>query len=282
VLKKVAAVVVALIAVGFGLANLNEGQLNAINPFAPKPPVGAFPETLAGQKRKGEIHYDDYRGIGYGYKFKTYYGEAPRQISYEVVDYGSAELARRGLSHGYLGGAGWVLATGGAREFASDSYQGGAVASQLAGQYVVRVAGEREAVVAFEQALPWGALGVPAWAPRTADEIEKPMPGLQLLDEFKAAPESAKMQLADKEFLFTGVVAAPALLRKGRAVMAFQKPGLPVGRDNTLAVEFAAGQESRVLALTKGQEVRFRGTVVFTEAVQLVIVREARMEEPTS
>jgi hypothetical protein len=252
--------------------------------FAPKPPAGAFPETVAGQKKKGEVSSSDDRGIGYGYKFKAHYGEAPRQIAYEVVDHGSPEKAREGLSRGYLGGNGRVLATGGAREFASDPHYGGAVASQVAGRYVVRVAGERDAVLAFEQALPWAALGVPAWAPRTADEIQKPMPALQLLDEFKTNSEWAKLVLAGKEFRFTGVVVGRWLSKEGRAIVGLVKPGMPDDKDNTLPVTFTPGQESRVMALKEGQEVRFRGKVVFNEefGFNLVLVEEARLEDPAT
>ena len=74
-------------AVGVAVMVSSEKTLNSLNPFAPKPPQGAFPEMIAGNKQDA-TYYKDYRRLGNGYEFTSFY-TTPRggTLAYDVIDF---------------------------------------------------------------------------------------------------------------------------------------------------------------------------------------------------
>lgn len=277
-----AAALVLAAAALFTWESLPERTRNGLNPFAPKVPRGAFPDTVAGFHKDSEIYYEDWRASGSGYRFAAYYKspDGKTTVHYTVIDFGSPEQAKKDV-HGrsYLGGGGRVVQQEEGRAVASDPYNGGAIISDAFGQRVVRVSSRRpEDAVAFENGLPYATFGVSQPPPHTAAGVEEVIPALSLLNEFQRDKAAAAAKYDGKTFLFTGAVAGVSKSQQGQPMIALQKEGEKPGLGSTVACAFQPSEEAKVAALKKGQEARFRCRVSYIDAVGLFTLEDCTLE----
>lgn len=134
---------------------LPEQTRNALNPFAPKPPQGAFPKMIGRYKQKA-MSYQDHRSYGYGYEFISLY-ESPEGESaqYSVIQYNSA--AEVNPPRDYLSSGAKVQESAGRLVAVGDN---GLEIFVTAGPRLIRIVGRTAPALEFEHNLPYSALGL--------------------------------------------------------------------------------------------------------------------------
>jgi TonB family protein len=162
--------VVFLAVVGIAIMIMPAQTYNRLNPFAPKPPAGAFAENIGGY-RQSTISYSDLRRYGSGYLFSAYYNSPDgKTIEYGVTDYASPEKVKERMSGSYHVGNATILQRSDARVAAIGLRD--AIVLLAAGQRLIRISGPPANVIEFENKLPYAAFGLNQSPARTAEEFK--------------------------------------------------------------------------------------------------------------
>jgi hypothetical protein len=271
-----------LVAAAFlAVESMSERTWNSLNPFAPKLPPGAFPDTIAGYSKEPETYYTDRRSFSYGYEFSTYYKSSDgKLVKYSLIDYGSPDQAKKGVQQkGYFGSGGRVAQQEDGRIVGTDPNNGGTIIAEAVGPRMVQLSSAHpQDVVEFENNLPYTALGVSQPQHHSAASIDEVIPALSLLSEFQRDKNAFTKKYDGKTFLFTGMVAGVSKSGEGKPLIAIQKEGEKVGLKSIVACAFQPSEEAKVSALKKDQVAHFRCRVQYTEQLEFFTLEDCQLE----
>ena len=283
-LLAIAAVLIVAIAVvsvaAVTVMNMTEKTYNSLNPFAPKPPQGAFPDTIAGFRRD-YVYYNDGRRYGAGYAFNHSYVKDGRTISYNLVDFDSPGKVADKIKSRYYFGADDKVIYQSDTEAVSYNKAGGGAILVAAGSRLIYLSGRATDLPAFYDALPYNALGIS----KPVGKLVRPsgetaIPAFSMLDEFLKDKKAATAKYDGKTLLFTAPITAVTKIANGQPVISLMKPGATAADDKSvIAVMFPASEAEQVAELKAGQTAQFRCRVSVSEQHVAPVLDDCKLEK---
>lgn len=276
----VVVVVVVLAVAGIVVMNMSEKTYNSINPFAPKPPQGAFPATI-GNYKQNAMYYSDNRRYGSGYDFYSYYQSTDgKTIEYHVIDYGSAQNVKdkmRGRND-YGGKARVVQQSDSRVAVAIDA--NATMVLLAAGQRLIRLQGKPASIAEFENALPYAALEIERPAPyKAADLGDKAIPAASMLEEFVKVKNAAAAKYDGKTILFSGTIATVPYRITQAAILPLQKASTSQSKLLVINAYFPLSYAEKIEQLSVGQQVNLRCNVnVDKETKEFARIGDCQLE----
>ena len=239
------------------------------------PPRGAFPQQIGTFQRDGEVHVYDTENL-FSALYKSPDGSS---VGYKLYETKSPEEATRDLqsekswpsSIAHSEESVQTVQESDSRFVDVEQSRGTVIIGQTYGPRLIEIQAPSPATaIEFENNLPYAALGISQPVKHTADEIKvTPVSVLRMLDEFNKDPTAAKKKYNGKVFLLTGTVAGSGKDKKGEPFLAFQRPGTEPSMETNVGASFEKSEETKVLAIKNGEEVRFKGKVSFEERMGL-------------